>query len=191
MDTVRLMVARLKRHRIPVILGGSHPTVLPEQSLNYTGADMAAVGEGESILVRVIDAIRGRDSFADIPSLTWRNDDHIVANPRGKLIDSVDDLPIPDRSFIDRSNYFGEVILTGRGCPFNCAYCASRNIWGRKVRLRSVSSIIAELKMLKEEALACNEPARPGRWVVKVVDDTFTVNKKRTLQLLDEVLRNG
>jgi len=191
MDTVRLMVARIKHHGISVILGGSHPTVLPEQSINYTGADMAAVGEGESTLVRVIDSIQGKDSFADIPSLAWRNNGHIVVNHRGKLIDSVDELPIPDRSFIDRSNYFGEVILTGRGCPFNCAYCASRNIWGRKVRLRSVPSIIAELKRLKEQAQAQEEPSRPGRWVVKVVDDTFTVSKKRTMQLLDEILRNA
>jgi anaerobic magnesium-protoporphyrin IX monomethyl ester cyclase len=190
MDTVRLMTARLKKHGIPVILGGSHPTVLPEQSIVYTGADMAAIGEGESTLVHVMDALNGKDSFAAIPSLAWRQDGRIVLNPKGNLIDSVDDLPIPDRSFIDRANYFGEVILTGRGCPFNCAYCASRNIWGRKVRLRSVPSIIDELQMLKEKAQV-EESSRPGRWVVKVVDDTFTVNKKRTMQLLDEILREG
>ncbi|MFH1147855.1 MAG: radical SAM protein [Pseudomonadota bacterium] len=206
MDTVRLIVAGLKRHRIPVILGGSHPTVLPEQSIHYTAADMAAVGEGEHTLVRVMDALAGKDSAADIPSLAWQDHDRIVVNPRGELIDSIDDLPIPDRSFINRANYFGEVILTGRGCPFNCAYCASRNIWGRKVRLRSVPSIIEELQMLKEHAQAFEEPSepvkgsseggealnpRPGRWVVKVVDDTFTVNKKRTLTLLDEIVSRG
>ncbi|MBI4965921.1 MAG: B12-binding domain-containing radical SAM protein [Desulfomonile tiedjei] len=206
MDTARLMVARLKKHKIPVILGGSHPTVLPEQSLNYTAADMAAIGEGEPTLLRVLDAIGGKGSLEAIPSLAWRNHDRIVVNPKGKLIVSVDDLPIPDRSFIDRSNYFGEVILTGRGCPFNCAYCASRNIWGRKVRLRSVSCIIEELQMLKDRAEALDEQSppqssasitkdsfdhRPGRWVVKVVDDTFTVNKQRTLQLLDEIVLRG
>jgi radical SAM superfamily enzyme YgiQ (UPF0313 family) len=191
MDTVRLMTAKLKQDKIPVILGGSHPTVLPEQSITYTAADMAAMGEGESTLVRVMDAIKGKDSLAAIPSLAWRNNNHIMVNPKGKLIDSVDDLPTPDRSFIDRSNYFGEVILTGRGCPFNCAYCASRNIWGRKVRLRSVPSIIDELQTLKEQAQAAEEPSRSGRWVVKVVDDTFTVNKKRTMQLLDEIVRHG
>jgi anaerobic magnesium-protoporphyrin IX monomethyl ester cyclase len=206
MDTVRLMVARLKTHGIPVILGGSHPTALPEQSINYTAADMAAMGEGEHTLVRVIDAIEGNDSLEAIPSLAWRNNDRIVVNSRGQLIDLVDDLPMPDRSFIDRSNYFGEVILTGRGCPFNCAYCASRNIWGRRVRLRSVSCIVEELEMLKEQANAGEEQSlpekrasitedvldrRPGRWVVKVVDDTFTVNKKRTLQLLSEIVLRG
>lgn len=206
MDTARILVGRLKRRGVPVILGGSHPTVLPEQSLNYTGADMAAIGEGEITLVRVMDALTGKGSFSDIPSLAWRKDNKIIVNPRADLIAEIDSLPIPDRSFINRSEYFGEVLLTGRGCPFNCAYCASRNIWGRKVRMRSVGSIVEELQILKRSAeseqpsehaadnnLHGEEPfdSRPGRWVVKVVDDTFTVNRKRTLELLDEIIAAG
>ncbi len=206
MDAARILTERLKRRGVPVMLGGSHPTVLPEQSLKYTGADMAAIGEGELTLVRVMDALRGQGSLSDIPSLAWGKDGRIIVNPKGDLIAEIDGLPIPDRSFINRSEYFGEVILTGRGCPFDCAYCASRNIWGRKVRMRSVGSIIEELEILRraaeserpsESALGGNrrgsEPfdPRPGRWVVKVVDDTFIVNRKRTLALLDEIIAAG
>jgi anaerobic magnesium-protoporphyrin IX monomethyl ester cyclase len=206
MDAARILVGRLKRRGVPVVLGGSHPTVLPEQSLNYTGADMAAIGEGELTLVRVMDALKGKGSLSDIPSLAWRENGRIAVNPRAELIAEIDGLPIPDRSFINRSEYFGEVLLTGRGCPFDCAYCASRNIWGRKVRMRSVSSIIEELEILRRVAeseqpweselgrtRAGEEPfdSRPGRWVVKVVDDTFTVNRKRTLKLLDEIIAAG
>jgi anaerobic magnesium-protoporphyrin IX monomethyl ester cyclase len=205
MDAVRILVARLKRRGLPVILGGSHPTVLPEQSLNYTGADMAAIGEGELTLVQVMDALVGKGHLSDISSLAWRKNDRITVNTKVDLIADIDSLPIPDRSFINRAEYFGEVLLTGRGCPFNCAYCASRNIWGRKVRMRSVGSIIEELEILRRSAeseqpsdgsLLENQPAadsdaRPGRWVVKVVDDTFTVNKKRTLELLDEIIATG
>jgi radical SAM superfamily enzyme YgiQ (UPF0313 family) len=199
MDTARLMVARIKRHGLPVILGGSHPTVLPQQSLAYTWADLAAVGEGEVTLLRVLDALSGNGITKDIPSLAYRKNGQIELNPRANLIDSIDSLPIPDRSFIDRADYFGEVVMTGRGCPFNCAYCASRTIWGRRVRLRSVGSIIEELALLRKEAAAeetdplGDSPGqeRPGRWVVKIVDDTFTVNRKRTVQVLDEIIREG
>jgi anaerobic magnesium-protoporphyrin IX monomethyl ester cyclase len=205
MDAVRILVARLKRLGLPVILGGSHPTVLPEQSLNYTGADMTAIGEGELTIVQVMDALAGKGHLSDIPSLAWREKGRVTVNPKADLIADIDSLPIPDRSFINRSEYFGEVLLTGRGCPFNCAYCASRNIWGRKVRMRSVGSIIEELEILRRSAEseqpskgpslshqpAADADARPGRWVVKVVDDTFTVNKKRTLELLDEIIAAG
>lgn len=188
-DTVKRLVERVKRHNLPVMLGGSHPTVLPEQSIAYTGCDVAAVGEGELTLVNVLDALGGRRTFADTPSLAWKENGQVTVNPRGTLIQDIDDLPIPDRSFIQRSDYFGEVILTGRGCPFNCAYCASRNIWGKRVRFRSVRSIIEELTILRDQAQSPLD--RPGRWVVKVVDDTFTVHRKRTLELLDEIIAHG
>jgi radical SAM superfamily enzyme YgiQ (UPF0313 family) len=186
MDTVRLMVGRLKRYKLPIILGGSHPTVLPEQSIKYTGADMVAVGEGEKTLVQVLNSLHHPTNLASIPSLTWNDSGGVRVNPRGKLIGSIDELPIPDRSLVNRSDYFGEVIMTGRGCSFDCAYCASRNIWGRNVRLRSIASIIEELSILRGQAESTGP--RPGRWVVKIVDDTFTVSRKRTLKLLEEII---
>ncbi len=190
MDTVRLMTGRLRRRGVPTILGGSHPTVLPEQSLAYTSAEMVVVGEGEQAIARVLNAIKEGRVLGDIPSLAWKRDGKIIVNPRGELVKNIDDLPIPDRGFIDRSDYFGEVIMTGRGCPFNCSYCASRNIWGRVVRFRSVPSIIDELETLEASA-AEGDDSRPGRWVVKIVDDTFTVSRKRTAEILDEIIRRG
>ncbi len=66
MDTVRLLVQRLKSFHVPVILGGSHPTVLPEQSIRYSGADMVAIGEGELTLARVMDClVRKRRTVQD------------------------------------------------------------------------------------------------------------------------------
>ncbi|HTY26304.1 MAG TPA: radical SAM protein [Desulfomonilaceae bacterium] len=206
MDTARLLVGRLKRRGIPVILGGSHPTVLPEQSIAYTGADMIAMGEGELTLRSVMDLISRRADFAEIPSLAWKDNGRIRVNPRGDLIADINELPLPDRSLIRRSDYFGEVVMTGRGCPFDCAYCASRNIWGKRVRLRSVESVIDELEILKKEAeeskvterpgkratgVSESRDQRPGIWVVKIVDDTFTVNRKRTIDLLDEIVARG
>lgn len=187
MDTVRRIVGRLKARGLPVILGGSHPTILPEQSLMYTGADMAVIGEGERTLAAVLDAIHDPRSLSEIPSLALRNNGDVTVSPRGPLIPDLDSLPIPDRSFVHRGEYFGEVLLTGRGCPFSCSYCASRTIWGKKVRLRSTASIIEELELLAAGAETGPEP-RPGRWVVKVVDDTFTVSRRRTMELLEEIV---
>ncbi len=200
MDTVRILSQKLKKRGVPVILGGSHPSVLPEQSLVYTGADYAVTGEGEHALLDLLNSLAANRSLKVVKSLVWRDKGKIVTNPRADLISDINTLPIPDRSLIDRSQYFGEVIMTGRGCPFNCAYCASRNIWGKRARLRSVESIIEELEILRQAALNCETPdgvcvdaqeKRPGRWVVKVVDDTFTVVKKRTMELLDQIIRNG
>ena len=197
MDTVRLLAQRFKRLGVPVILGGSHPTVLPEQSIRYTGADMVAIGEGELTLANVMDRIAEGSDLSEVPSLVWKRNGEVIVNSRGGLIRDINDLPIPSRSFINRSEYYGEVIMTGRGCPFNCSYCASRNIWGRVVRLRSTESVIAELEALREQAQASEGPGKqeadvsPGRWVVKVVDDTFTVSRKRTMDILEQIVSRG
>jgi len=200
MDTVRILVKRLKNLDIPVVLGGSHPTVLPEQSLIYTSADMAVIGEGEIALADLLHAFEEGADFSEVRSLAWRRSEEIVINSRADLITDLDSLPILDRSLIDRSLYYGDVIMTGRGCPFDCAYCASRNIWGKKARLRSVDSIIEELKDIRrraEESLVEREnyindvDSLPGRWVVKILDDTFTVIKSRTMDLLDAIIDNG
>lgn len=196
MDTIKVMTQKIKELGIPVILGGSHPTVLPEESIEYTGADYAVCGEGETASASLMEAMESGSSLSRVPSLGWRNGDSIVLNPRAPLIHPVDQLPTPDRSFINRADYFGEVIITGRGCPYDCVYCASRNIWGRRVRLRSVESVIGELEALKHQVEAQStvanlESKRPGAWVVKVVDDTFTVNKKRTVALLDAIAQRG
>lgn len=189
LDAARIITSRLGRHGLPVVLGGSHPTVLPQQSIRYTAADMSVIGEGEQALAGILDALVEGKSLAAVPSLAWRDDGTIVTNPRGALIKDLDGLPIADRSLVDRAEYYGEVIMTGRGCPFKCGYCASRTIWGRTVRLRSVESILDELGALYG-AVESVEP-RPGRWVVKVLDDTFTVSRKRTLELLREIVARG
>lgn len=200
MDTVKILVKRLKNFKIPVVLGGSHPTVLPEQSLIYTSADMAVLGEGELALIDLLRAFEGELDFSEVRSLAWRYGKTIVINSKAELIPDLDNLPILDRSLIDRSLYYGDVIMTGRGCPFNCAYCASRNIWGKKVRFRSVAAIIDELQDIKRridkfaidyKKRVNNDQALPGFGVVKILDDTFTVNKTRTMELLDAIISNG
>lgn len=189
MDTVRVIVQRLRKIGVPTVLGGSHPTAAPAQSLQYTGADMVVMGEGEKTLLELADSIEKGVSLRSVEGLATRTDSGIVLNAKRALIEDLDDIPVPDRSFLDNADYFGNVVITGRGCPFNCAYCASRTLWGRKVRLRSVPSIIHELKLLRNHA--DGEDDRPGRWVMKIVDDTFTVNRSRTALLLNHIIDEG
>ncbi|MGC8657946.1 MAG: B12-binding domain-containing radical SAM protein [Desulfomonilaceae bacterium] len=200
LDTARILVNHLKNRGIPVILGGSHPTVLPEQSLVYTSADMAVVGEGEQAIVDLLQEFEGSSDLSQVRSLVWKKNGKFVVNARAELIGDLNTLPIPDRSLIDRTLYFGDVLMTGRGCPFDCAYCASRNIWGKKVRLRSIDSIILELQDIRRrsEKYLVRHPAYtdasdvlPGYHVVKILDDTFTINKTRTMKLLDAIIANG
>ncbi len=188
MDAVRVITKRLMPYDIPVVLGGSHPTMLPEQSLAYTSARFVVMGEGEQTLFRVMNALTfGGHELEKIPSLAWKKNREIIVNARADLMESVDDLPVPDRRLIQRPDYFGDVVITGRGCPFDCAFCASRTIWGKRVRLRSVPSVVAELEYLRDLRNITNGKSSKKQ-VVKILDDTFSVNPLRTMALLDEII---
>jgi radical SAM superfamily enzyme YgiQ (UPF0313 family) len=197
LDAARTLVSRLRCASIPLILGGSHPTALPAQSLVYTGADYAVVGEGEIPLINLLDALTRGDPPQTVLSTAMRKGGELYVSPRGRLLPDVNDLPIPDRDILEfPEEYFGDAIMTGRGCPHRCAYCASKTIWGGRVRLRSVESIMEELRTLAAKRFP--EPASvdvsfPLREppTVKALDDTFTLDRKRTLALLESIIREG
>ncbi len=186
MDSAAIMTRKLKGQKVKIVIGGPHPTSLPEQSLAYTGADAVVIGEGEAPFVKLLNRWSDNRDLAGVPSVAWRSESEFCLNDRAPLVIDLEELPIPDRSFIDKKQYFGEVIMTGRGCPFDCAYCASKTIWGRRVRLRSTASIISELEMLSGGGAG-----RSSSTVVKFIDDTFTVSKKRTLELLKQIIERG
>jgi anaerobic magnesium-protoporphyrin IX monomethyl ester cyclase len=170
MRTVGELVGQIKQLGKPVILGGPHPSVLPEDALAETGADIAVVGEGETALAWILDDIdRARQT-------------RVVRKP---LIDDLDELPVPDRTRLNLDAYKGfstpgifkksTVLFTSRGCPFNCDFCAAKHIHGRRYRFRSIESLRKEL----------NEIRTLGFHHVTIDDDSFTVKRDRTLEFCD------
>jgi radical SAM superfamily enzyme YgiQ (UPF0313 family) len=165
---------------VPVVLGGSHPSFLPESSLEQTGADFVVVGEGEETfteLLRYLD--RGDDRYSEIRGLAYRDPSGTyVATPARPLIADLDSLPFPDRESLHRIDSYRpddmSMIMTSRGCPFDCTFCSS--LWERRARFRSIDNILAEIVYLRE---------RFGIENVYFKDDTFTVNRKWILAFCD------
>jgi anaerobic magnesium-protoporphyrin IX monomethyl ester cyclase len=134
---------------IPVIWGGVHPTICPEESLEY--ADMICVGEGEETLLTLIKKMDNKDNYLSIDNLWIKFENRVIKNPLGKLTPSLDRYPIPDYSLQDHYVLYKEKIvpmddnllrlflqkgtvstflkkigyqtMTGRGCPHRCTYC--------------------------------------------------------------------
>lgn len=167
---------------IPVVLGGAHPSVLYESSLKKTGADYVVIGEGEetfSELVRFLES--GGKNPENIQGLVFQSENgDIVRTPGRPLIKNLDDMPFPDRESLFRKETYRpddfSMIMTSRGCPFNCAFCSS--IWERRVRYRSVPNIMDEIQYLV------------GRFKTRNIyfkDDTFTLSRKRVLDFCDQL----
>lgn len=171
------IVKRNNRQTV-VVLGGPHPTLMPEDSLREFDADIAVRGEGERAICQCAASIRDGKPLDDIEGITFKTaDGRIISNPVRPRIKDLDSLPIPARDLLlDEDKYETIPIITGRGCPFKCTFCASNKIWGRKVRNRSLENIIAEIEQVAKKF--------PDKHI-RFNDDTFTMNEKRVVGICD------
>ncbi len=172
--------ALLKSAGAKTVVGGAHATALPAETLRDTGADFVISGEGEKPLLELAAALAAGAPFVEINGLAFMKDGAAVVNPRPEPL-AIDSLPIPDRALLRLDLYRGHttpgvpsggaMMFTARGCPFDCAYCASRVVSGGRVRLRPIDKVLEEVDYL----------AGLGFTHVTVDDDTLTLDRRRVL----------
>jgi radical SAM superfamily enzyme YgiQ (UPF0313 family) len=176
------MGERLKALGIPVIMGGAHPTFLPDESLEY--ADFVIRGEGEYSLVELLEHLeKGTPALTAIKGLSYRErDGKNVHNPSGEFIKDLDSLPEPDFSLVHEwamSNTYP--VSTSRGCPFDCKFCSVIQMFGRNYRFKSVEATLKEMRYVASVSKATKF----------IVDDNFTADKKRTREILRGMIAEG
>jgi radical SAM superfamily enzyme YgiQ (UPF0313 family) len=153
--------------RIQKIVGGPHVTAVGEDVLG-DGWTTACAGEGELIVADIVGQQR-------------------TGLVVGGLVEKLDELPYPARHLLTPQHYSREEdgqtrprasVITTRGCPFSCIYCAQEVKGGRRVRNRSIENVIGEVDEVIEKY---------GVRDLVFYDDTFTLDKKRTIALCDEL----
>jgi len=178
----RIISQKVKRENndIKIVVGGIHPTLASYETLKAEEFDYVIAGEGEFPFLKLVN-----DTPEDrIAGLGYRDGGTPVLYPRGEFIPDLDSLPFPARDLVinsSNSTDYGQLI-SGRGCPFSCSYCASATIWKRTVRFRSVENVMKELITIKE-----NYPHD----VIYFEDDTFTLRPDRTIELCDQIIKRG
>ncbi len=164
-----------------IIFGGAHPTARPESTLKFPEVDYIVMREGEQTLLELVRNFDSQD-FSGVLGMGYKDDGGIKINPPRPLIENLDELPFPARHLLERKGAFPPDafggIFTSRGCPFSCIYCSSHTIWGKRVRYRSVDSVIEEIKRVKKEF-------RTRHFFF--VDDTFSLKMDRARELCDRI----
>ncbi len=171
------IAAAARAANIPVVIGGTHATFEPQETLE--NADFVIRGEGEDAFVELLEALEGRGDFSRIAGLSYWNGSEPVHNPPRPFKANLDENPIPDYSLIkgwNKNNIHS--IMTSRGCPFDCTFCSVPAMLGRGYRMHSLDRVIEELKF------------HDSKWVF-FADDIFTANKGRTKQLLRRMIAEG
>lgn len=177
---------------IVVILGGIHPSLFPEESINNKSVDFVIMGEGEERLIKLLKMLEEGKTDFDFDGVAYKKGNKVIINPMLHRIENLDELPFPDNDLIDFERYI-EIgvpyapfprkervaqIMTSRGCPFHCNFCSTVKYWGRKFRTRSVDNIMEEIDLLVNK-YHIEE--------IQFLDDNMTVNKKRAMELFERM----
>lgn len=168
---VALVARAIKKHRpkAHVVVGGPHATPLAREMLaHYPEIDTVSTGESELTFMDLVGRLeRGADT-AGVPGTVYRDGTRAAEAPPRAAIPDLDELASPHDYFTTH------IVMTSRGCPWQCTFCGAETTWGRGFRGRSVPRVLDDL----EHALA-RVPVR----ILLIKDDTFTTNKQRVVEL--------
>jgi anaerobic magnesium-protoporphyrin IX monomethyl ester cyclase len=198
---MREVVQRVRQRspRTRVVIGGVGVSDIPEIALRYTGADAVALGESETTILPMLASIEAGAPFEGISGYAFRNGNGVIQNPKAPLPRDLDSLGLPayelfDVEAISRRSYNGwgyksTFMESSRGCPFRCDFCINSVLNDPKLqsaiyagaternstlRLRSVSSLVAEVRHLQE------------RWGINDIvfsDEEFMTQKQRVFEV--------
>ncbi len=174
---------------IKIVLGGAQVTLDPNL-VKDKNIDFGIYGEGEISFRNLIKAIENHLTVSKVNGLIWKKANKIIINKPQRLVENLDELPMPARHLFPMSKYHSSAnlrgkrtlnIMTSRGCPYKCTYCAGSLIFGGTYRYHSTDRVIEELKELKEKY---------GADDIQFYDETFTANKKRVIDLCNKIIKN-
>jgi radical SAM superfamily enzyme YgiQ (UPF0313 family) len=161
-----------------LIAGGHHPTFCPDETLQ-AGFDIAIRGEAEITIQNLIEKLIHKLDWADIDGISFIDTTQTIkSNKNQEPIKNLDKIGFPVLDLFHYQSYNPISIITSRGCPYHCVYCAAAEFWGHKTRFRSIENVIQEM-----DQISTFHPFKE----LKFQDSVFTLNKKRTLALLQKI----
>ncbi len=181
-----IQIAREAYPQALTIMGGPHASMAAEDTLTHIAAlDVVVRGEGELTMLELCRALENNKDLSvlkQIAGISFRLDGQVFSNPARPPIADLDSLPYPAFHLIPFKKYNFKIevpgqgrleaanMMTSRGCPFNCNFCATPVNWGRAVRARSPLHVVDEIEFLIEKY---------GARVIYFYDDTFNLSHRR------------
>lgn len=191
-----------KNTNTPIVVGGIHATLRPQDFI-FSGSpvDFTIIGEGEKPLFTLINVLKNKDSFEKLKSTAYLGSNNkIQINGICNVEEDISQFPMPDYDKVDMDFYTkpytgsirhlllsGVQIITSRGCPYNCDFCANiylrlKNKACAKVRFRPIDQIINEIELLVKKYKI------DGFYIV---DDCFMILKKRTAKFCEKLIEKN
>lgn len=188
-----LGLARLVRARfpgVPIVWGGWHPTLLPDNCLENEFVDYVVRGQGERALAELAAALKkGGAGLEAVPNLSYKRDGEIVHNSSHGPVDflkelKIDYTAIPFEKYLHPRAFGGRAagIITSLGCPFHCGFCSVAEVYERKFFFRNVDYVLDEIEwMVKEQ----------GVDYLRMDDDNLFIKKEHVRALCGGMIERG
>jgi radical SAM superfamily enzyme YgiQ (UPF0313 family) len=183
------VAARVKRRlNVPVVMGGSHASAVPQSLLASPHVDFVIRGEGERPFIEFLRYLSGETTLNQVPNLSYRIDGALISTTVNENF-PIDELPFPDLSDLSSSNYMlarkpMTFMITSRSCPHKCSFCSVHTTFGTEYRRRSLENVLEEIELRY----------RQGYRVIDFEDDNLTYYKntfKELCRRLIERFPNG
>jgi radical SAM superfamily enzyme YgiQ (UPF0313 family) len=179
-----------------VVVGGPYATSDYMQALEDTNIDIAVVGEAEKSFCQLVDTLEKGDDWQGVREIAYRHNGELRKTEAREFVMNLDELPYPAWGVVDLEEYFNHKgtrkrnafnqhqatsrvmsMQTTRGCPYRCSYC--HNLFGKKLRKRSVENVIGELRLMKDKF---------GATEIEFIDDIFNLDIDRAKQVFRRII---
>lgn len=176
-------IAKDYSSKVPVVMGGQHATIITDEVLSDPNIDFVVKGEGEITFVDFLHQFSGDQRWESILGLSFKTSNRVVHNAPRPLAANLDELAFPARQCLyDLEHYESHALgklFASRGCPYQCNYCGTQNIWTYKLRHHSAQRIVEEIRLTRKEY---------GTTFFTFFDDVFGIDKKRAMELTDQMI---
>ena len=184
-DMKEIQVVRKSFPDTKIIYFGHYATHFPKETLTHSGADYVILGEPDLIYADLSDALAGKTKLEDVSGIAYLKEQELIVQGSEKRIRDPNELPIPTYDLLPANKYYEPLlanpfgmIQSARGCPYQCNFCVKS--YGSKLTKLTAERIVEEIKIWKTLF---------GTKSIRFIDDTFTVNKKRVIELCQLIIK--
>ncbi len=197
----KIIASSLKKiSSAPILIGGPHASISPDEILLQSpDFDIVVFGEGEQSFSNLLHALNKNTTRLEdetelkkVNGIAFRSkSNEIIKTQKMPFITKLDDLPFPNRGLLSEEAYSWSIpkkgrkkfttMITSRGCPYHCVFCAERSMFGNYVRFRSAKNVLEEIEQITSRGIE----------IIGFVDDTFTINKNLVLEICEGIIEKN
>jgi anaerobic magnesium-protoporphyrin IX monomethyl ester cyclase len=178
-----------KEFNSQILIGGSHVTALPNETMKNDCFDFAVLGEGETTTLELVNALGKDEDISEVKGIAYRRGKQVVKTEPRPLIEDLDTIPFPARDLLPPLSKYRPspasskrlpqaTMMTSRGCPYHCAFC-DRAVFGNRARTRTARNVVDEMDLLI---------TKYGAREIRFWDDIFNINQQRVMDICNELL---